>query len=89
LKIYYTNQFKRDYKRARKQHKDLNKLKTVIDKLVTKEPLDVKYKDHPLTGNWKGFRDCHLEPDWLLIYKSSSDTLILERNGSHSALFKK
>ena len=89
MKIYYTNQFKRDYKRARKQHKDLNKLKTVIDKLVTKEPLDVKYKDHPLTGNWKGFRDCHLEPDWLVIYKSSEDTLILERTGSHSALFKK
>lgn len=89
MKIYYTNQFKRDYKRAGKQHKDLNKLKTVIDKLVTKEPLDVKYKDHPLTGNWKGFRDCHLEPDWLVIYKSSEDTLILERTGSHSALFKK
>ena len=89
MKIYYTNQFKRDYKRVKKQHKDLTKLRTVVDKLVAKEPLEAKYKDHPLTGNWRGFRDCHLEPDWLLIYKSSEDALILERTGSHSELFRK
>jgi len=89
LKIYYTNQFKRDYKRVKKQHKDLTKLRTFIDKLVAEEPLEVKYKDHPLAGKWKGFRDCHLEPDWLLIYRSSEDTLIFERTGSHSELFKK
>jgi len=62
LKIYYTNQFKRDYKRVKKQHKDITKLRTVIDKLVAQEPLEVKYKDHPLMGKWKEFRDCHLEP---------------------------
>lgn len=88
MKIYYTNQFKKDYKRVKKQHKDLIKLRAVIDKLVAKEPLAVKYKDHPLVGKWKGFRDCHLEADWLLIYKSSENTLILERTGSHSELFK-
>lgn len=89
MKIYYTNQFKRDYKRIKKQNKDIAKLRIVIEKLITKEPLEVKYKGHPLTGNWKGFRDCHIEPDWLLIYKSSENTLILERTGSHSELFKK
>ncbi len=76
MKIYYTNQFKRDYKRLKKQNKDLAKLREVIDKLVAKEPLQAKYNDHPLTGNWKGFRDCHVEPDWLLIYKVSEDTLL-------------
>ncbi len=89
MNIYYTSQFKKDYKRIQKQNKNINKLRTVIEKLVVKEPLDVKYKDHPLSGHWKGFRDCHLEPDWLLIYKSSENTLILERTGSHSELFKK
>ncbi len=72
-----------------KKNKNIDKLRTVIEKLVVKKPLDVKYKDHPLSGNWKGCRDCHLEPDWLLIYKSSKNTLILERTGSHSERFKK
>ncbi len=89
MKIYYTDQFKRDYKRVKKQNKDLNKLRMVVGKLVAKETLELKYEDHPLRGNWKGFRDCHLEPDWLLIYKASEATLILERTGSHSELFKK
>ena len=89
MKIYYTNQFKKDYKRVKKQRKDITKLRTVIDKLAAKERLDVKYKDHPLAGKWQGYRDCHLEPDWMLIYKLAKDLLILERTGSHSELFKK
>lgn len=89
MRIVYTNQFKKDYKRAQKQNKDVNKLRVVIDKLVAKEKLDLRYRDHPLSGNWKGFRDCHLEPDWVLIYKMSEEALILERTGSHSELFKK
>ena len=89
MKIYYTNQFKKDYKRVKKQHKDITKLRTVIDKLAAQKLLDVKYKDHPLTGKWQGYRDCHLEPDWILIYKSAKNVLILERTGSHSELFKK
>jgi len=81
LKIHYTNQFKKDYKRIKKQNKDVNKLRTVVEKLAAKELLEARYRDHSLSGNWKGFRDCHVEPDWLLIYKRTEDTLILERTG--------
>lgn len=87
MRIYYTNQFKKDYKRIKKQNKDVNKLRIVIEKLIAKEQLESKYKDHPLLGNRKGFRDCHIEPDWILIYKILEDLLILERTGSHSELF--
>jgi len=89
LTIIYTTQFKRDYKRIKKQNKELNKLKVLIEKLVTGEKLEPKYKDHQLSGEFKGYRDCHIEPDWLLIYKKTKDNLILERTGSHSELFKK
>lgn len=88
MRIYYTNQFKKDYKKVKKQKKDIGKLRIVVEKLATKEKLEPKYKDHALIGNWKGFRDCHLEPDWLLIYKATEEILILERTGSHSELFK-
>ncbi len=60
MKIYYTNQFKKDYKRIKKQNKDIAKLRIVVEKLVAKKPLEAKYSDHPLSGNWKGFRDCRL-----------------------------
>ncbi len=89
MRIIYTNQFKKDYKRVQKQNRDIRKLEVVIEKLVGQEKLEPRHRDHPLTGNWKGFRDCHLEPDWVLIYKISEETLILERTGSHSELFKK
>jgi len=89
LTIVYTTQFKRDYKRIKKQNKELYKLKVLIEKLVTGKKLEVKYKDHQLSGDFKGYRDCHIEPDWLLIYKKTTDDLILERMGSHSELFKK
>ncbi len=88
MRIIYTNQFKKDYKRVQKQNKNVEKLRVVINKLAGKEKLDPRYRDHPLSGNWKGFRDCHLEPDWVLIYKIDDDALILERTGSHSELFK-
>lgn len=89
MTIIYTTQFKQDYKKIKKQNKELNKLKVLIEKLVSEEQLKPKYKDHQLTGEIKGYRDCHIEPDWLLIYKKTSDALILERTGSHSELFKK
>ena len=89
MKIHYTTQFKKDYKKAKKQGKDLNKFKTVIEKLSKKEKIDPTFRDHPLSGNWKNHRDCHIEPDWLLIYRISADKLFLERIGSHSELFKK
>ena len=88
MKIEYTTQFKKDYKRIKKQNKDLQKLRVVINKLTIEEKLDLKYKNHSLTGSLKGYRDCHIEPDWLLLYKLSGDTLLLERTGSHSELFK-
>lgn len=89
MKIYHTSQFKKDYKKVKKQNKDIGKLRIVVEKLATKEKLEPKYKDHALIGNWKKFRDCYLEPDWLLIYKATEEMLILERTGSHSELFKK
>ena len=66
MKIRYTIQFKKDYKRVKKQNKDLEKLRVVIDKLATVKNLESKYKDHGLTGTLKGYRNCHIEPDWLL-----------------------
>ena len=88
MNIYYTTQFKKDYKRIKKQNKDLKKLQTVIQLLSTDQLLDKKYHDHQLSGRWKDHRDCHIEPDWILIYRLTSDTLYLERTGSHSDLFK-
>jgi mRNA interferase YafQ len=89
LTIYYATQFKEDFKRVKKQHKDLSKLQTVIEILVNEQPLDLRYKDHQLIGDWKNHRECHIEPDWLLIYRIFDTNLYLERTGSHSDLFKK
>lgn len=88
MTIHYTSQFKRDYKRIKKQNKDLSKLRPVIEILASGNELDPKYKDHTLIGEWKGYRDCHIEFDWLLIYKRTSDIITLQRTGSHSELFK-
>jgi len=88
LTIIYTTQFKRDYKRIKRQKKELNKLKVLIEKLVSGEKLEISYKDHQLSGKFKGYRDCHIEPDWLLIYKRSPKAITLERTGSHSELFR-
>jgi len=89
LILHYTTQFKKGYKKIKKQKKDLSKLRVVIEKLVSQQTLETKYKDHQLTGNWKSHRDCHIEPDWILIYQLTDNALILERTGSHSELFKK
>lgn len=87
--IERTPQFKKDYKLAEKQGLDLNKLKDVITLLANGESLPPKNKDHQLKGNYKGHRECHIEPDWLLIYKVQDNMLILTlvRTGSHSKLF--
>lgn len=89
MNLHYTTQFKKDYKRIKKQNKDVAKLKIVIESLVKGKLLEPKYRDHQLFGNWEGHRDCHIEPDWLLIYRITADSLYLERTGSHSELFKK
>ena len=89
MNIHYTTQFKRDFKKIKKQNKDLSKLRTVIENIAAGQSLEPKYHDHQLSGNWKGHRDCHIEPDWILIYRITVDDLYLERTGSHSDLFKK
>ena len=89
--VQFTNQFKKDLKLAKKQHKNLDKLFEVIETLANGDTLEAKYKDHNLTGNYKGTRECHIEPDWLLIYEIYNDILVLmlTRLGSHSELFNK
>jgi len=87
LPIKRTTQFKKDFKKAIKQNKDIDHLKSVIIKLSNQEKLDRRYYDHPLSGKLKNFRDCHIEPDWVLIYQVTDDELILVRVGSHSELF--
>lgn len=80
-------QFRRDVKLARKRGKDMPKLRELILLLVEGNPLPASYKDHPLSGQWNQFRECHMEPDWLLVYKVVGDNLHLVRTGSHSDLF--
>jgi mRNA interferase YafQ len=80
-------QFRRDVKLAQKRRKDMAKLREIILLLVEGNPLPTRYKDHPLGGDWKHYRDCHIEPDWLLIYKVDGGDLYLVRTGTHSDLF--
>ena len=86
--IFYTNQFRKDFKLIQKQNKDLGKLKTVIAKLAAGEVLDEKFRDHALQGNYAGTRDCHINPDWLLIYAIVGNELRLVRTGSHAELLE-
>ena len=81
-------QFRRDVKLAQKRGKDMAKLRPIILLLVEGTPLPARYKDHPLSGEWSDYRDCHIEPDWLLIYKVDGDSLYLVRTGTHSDLFR-
>jgi mRNA interferase YafQ len=87
LSPIFESRFKKDIKRLQRRGKEMEKLKNVIDKLLENQKLESQYKDHALTGNWNGYRDCHIEPDWLLIYKISENHLYLVRSGSHSDLF--
>jgi mRNA interferase YafQ len=85
----YTRQFERDIKRLKKRGKNLEKLKIIIRSLIAEEPPDPLHRDHKLIGNWKGRRECHIESDWLLIYKTGLDCIIFERTGTHADLFQK
>lgn len=87
MRVVQTTQFKKDIKKQRKRGSDLQKLKTVIDLLIASEPLPARNRDHALTGKWIGWRDYHLEPDWILIYKVTVDEILLGRTGNHSDLF--
>ncbi len=86
--IFWTGQFKKDYKRIKKQGKGLTDLRSVIEMLARRQPLPPKYRAHGLSGRWHKHRECHIAPDWLLIYRIAGKDLILERTGSHSELFK-
>lgn len=89
LKVQYQAKFKKDYKAIIKRGYNQEDFKTVINLLVSGKPLPEKYKDHSLSGKYIGFRECHIKPDWLLIYRIDNDilTLTLVRTGTHSDLF--
>lgn len=87
--IKHTTQFKKDYKLAKRRGLNLSLLKDVISKLANGEVLEARYRDHALSGNWSGHRECHIQPDWLLIYRIEDGILVLtlSRTGTHSDLF--
>ena len=84
-----TAQFRRDYKLMKKRGCERELIETVLDKLLNGCPLEAAHRDHALTGNYTGFRECHIKPDWLLVYKIERDRLVLvaQRTGTHSDLF--
>lgn len=88
LQVVTTKQFEKDIKLARKRGKDLRKIHTIIELLLKNKNLPEKYCDHKLSGNYTNRRECHIEPDWLLIYKPRANEIVLERTGTHSDLFK-
>ncbi len=85
--IRRTTQFKRDYKRMKRRGKRLERLREVVQQLAAGQPLEDRYRDHPLLGGYRGTRECHIEPDWLLIYEVTEEELVLIRTGSHADLF--
>lgn len=85
----FTRQFNRDVKRMQKRGKKLEKIKIIVRSLIEEESLDPIHRNHKLIGNWQGRRECHVESDWLLIYKKEEDRIIFERTGTHSDLFQK
>ena len=87
LKVKYSSRFKKGLRLAVKRGLDISLLENVVEKLKAGIPLNAKYKDHPLSGNYKGYRECHIQPDWLLIYEIDGNDLYLDRTGTHSDLF--
>lgn len=85
----YTRQFAKDVKRMQRRGKDMMKLKSLVIRLVSGTVPDPLHRDHMLLGNWQGRRECHIEADWLLIYKPESERVIFERTGSHADLFRR
>lgn len=85
LELKVTNQFRKDYKMVKKRGYDVNLLENVIQMLLEEKKLPVRYREHELTGNYKGFRECHIMPDWLLIYSIEKDKIIFK---SHSICYR-
>lgn len=88
LDIIYTAKYKKDFRACVKRHYNLDLLASVIDTLRIPLPLEEKHKPHHLTGDYSGFDECHISPDWLLIYKQTETELLLARTGTHSDLFR-
>lgn len=86
--IRESSRFRRDLKRMRRRGKDLSKLYEVVERLARNEEIGERHRVHPLVGNWRSFWDCHIEPDWLLIYRVQDDAVELYRTGSHADLFE-
>lgn len=89
LTIKYHTLFKKDFKRIKKRGYDISRLEKIVELLANEVPLPEQFKDHNLSGNYSGFRECHIAPDWLLIYQVNNNelVLVLSRTGSHSDLF--
>ena len=87
MRLRTTTRFERDLKRADRRGKNLNKLWRVVERLLSRQALDPRHRPHRLSGEWSAFRECHLEPDWLLIWDQRPDVLILVRTGTHADLF--
>jgi mRNA interferase YafQ len=83
-----TTRYDKDVVRQHRRGKDMEKLRAIIQTLCSRIPLDSRHRDHALAGEWKGWRNCHVEPDWVLIYKATDTELILGRTGTHSDLFE-
>ncbi len=88
LKLFTTNQFEKDFDRMIRRGKDKDSILQIMQKLLNQERLDPAYRDHKLTGPLVGRRECHIEPDWLLLYIKKNDRIIFERTGTHSDLFR-
>ena len=88
LQPFYSKQFEKDIKRQKKRGKNLNKLKQIMELLINEKKLPVRNRDHRLTGNFKNYRECHIEPDWLMLYKATETEIYFTRIGSHSDLFQ-
>lgn len=89
LTIKYHTMFKKDFKRIKKRGYDISRLEKIVELLANEVPLPEQFKDHNLSGNYYGFRECHIAPDWLLIYQVNNNelVLVLSRTGSHTDLF--
>jgi mRNA interferase YafQ len=87
LLLTTTSRFLKDLKLAKKRGYDIDKLEAIVDLLQAQQSLPPKNKDHALTGEWNHHRECHIQPDWLLIYRIETTFLILERTGTHADLF--
>ena len=89
LTIKYHTLFRKDFKRIKKRGYDISRLEKIVELLANEVPLPEQFKDHNLSGNYNGFRECHIAPDWLLIYQVNNNelVLVLSRTGSHSDLF--